>query len=306
MMMVVLQLLITTLAALGLHQIVTTENKKQLQKQLVKGLIATGAIFLLAIILYISFDYKTQNDKALLTQVKNMGQQQVTDYVTDYVKGIVADRKGMFMEDILRSFGFILLAAGLIFASLKKWINPIVVAIGIALFAFIDVALVNKTYLNAENYQEKMENENVLEANALDKKLIEDNTDYRVFNQSGNRFSENSTSYLFKSVGGYHPAKLRLYQDLIERQLGKPMLNQSVLSMLNTKYIIQKGRKSQNGPVETVDVKNNLNAAGSAWFVRGITFVKDADAEMKALDSFDVKATAFVQEQYKSSITITP
>jgi len=122
-----------------------------------------------------------------------------------------------------------------------------------------------------------------------------------VFNMSGNSFSENNTSYLYKSVGGYHPAKLRIYQDLIERQLSKQEPNMAVLDMLNTRYFIQKDR---NGATQAV--QPNTGALGSAWLIKNIVFVKDADAEMKALDNFNPRDTAFVQDAFKTAIPFMP
>jgi hypothetical protein len=155
MILVIPQLLLTTMAVLALHKITTTEDKKVLQTQLKRGLIAVGAIFFIAFVCYFSFDYQSLSDKQMLKQVKEMGQPQLIDSIKDFTKGLAEDRKSLFMQDIFRSLGFILLATLLIFASLKNWLKPIFVALGVALFAFIDVAMINKTYLNNELYQDK-------------------------------------------------------------------------------------------------------------------------------------------------------
>jgi Bacterial membrane protein YfhO len=193
-----------------------------------------------------------------------------------------------------------LLAAVLIFASLKNWLKPIFVALGIALFAFIDLAMINKTYLNSEIYQDKNEVSTSLDANAKDREILADKSNYRVFNVNGNGFSEAATSYVFNSVGGYHSVKLRLYQDLIERQFSKQGMNEGILDMLNVKYLLQKDRNDK-----TVQYQQRNTALGNAWFVKNIQFVKDADAEMNALNTLNPKDTAIVQEQYKSSIPFT-
>jgi uncharacterized membrane protein YfhO len=172
---------------------------------------------------------------------------------------------------------------------------------GLTLFSFIDLAMVNKTYLNSDNYKEKEEEEAQFNKTAKDDLILADKSDYRVFNMGGGSFQENNTSYLYKSVGGYHPAKLRIYQDLIERQLSKQQPNMAVFNMLNTKYFIQKDR---NGATQQVQL--NDGALGPCWLVKNIVFVKNADAEMAALDNFNPKDTAFVQDTFKNAVPFLP
>jgi Co/Zn/Cd efflux system component len=304
MIMVIPQLMLTTLAALALNKVIHTTDKAIYLKTFYKSLIALAGVFVFLFICYFQFDFISANDKILTDQVRKMGNPEISSYIKDYTNALVDDRKGLMLGDIFRSLGFILLAILAIWAFLKNWIKPLVAVSIIGIVAFMDVVMVNKTYLNESKYKDKQEDTAVFEPNQKDLQILADKTDFRVFNNSGNAFSENYTSYHFKSIGGYHAAKLGIYQDLIERQLGKAQPNVAVLNMLNTKYIIQKGRLSEGGPVVTANVQQNPGALGSAWFVKNINFVKDAEAEMKALDSFDAKQTAFVQEQFKSSISI--
>jgi hypothetical protein len=299
MILVIPQLLLTTLAVLCLNRIISDPDKKALQKKLIRGAIATGSVFLFAFICYFSFDYLSESNHAMLKQVKQMNQPQLTQYVKEFTNGLVTDRKSLFLTDIFRTLGFIILAAGLIYASLKKWIQPIVVGLGIALFAFIDVAMVNNKYLNEENYLAKEDKANEFVETAKDREILADQSNYRVFNKSGDRFAETASSYLYKSLGGYHSAKLRIYQDLYERQLSNEP-NPAVLNMLNAKYLIQKDQQEK-----TISYEKNNAALGSAWFVQSIRFVKDADAEMAALDQFNPKDTAIVQESFKPMLTAT-
>jgi uncharacterized membrane protein YfhO len=102
-----------------------------------------------------------------------------------------------------------------------------------------------------------------------------------------NTFNDASTSYFHKSIGGYHGAKLKRYQELIENHISKG--NMSVLNMLNTKYFItQKGQ-----------AQRNTSSLGNAWFVSEVSVVEDADAEIKALDNFNPKKTALVDKQFE-------
>jgi hypothetical protein len=168
---------------------------------------------------------------------------------------------------------------------------------------------VNTKYLKEENYITNEDSSGQLIANATDNKILADKTNYRVLNIGGGAFSENYTSFSFKSAGGYHPAKLRIYQDLIERQLQKsvqyyqyllqnnlPLQPDGVSSMLNIKYLIQKAGK------ETARYESLPETCGSAWFVPKVAFVKDADAEMSALDSIQPKKVAYVREALKQQV----
>ena len=305
MIMVVPQLILCTLAALGLSKLLDYDVKgTELLKKFYTSCIVTVVIFIILIICYTTFTYISANDTNLLNAVREMGNVELTSKINEYIDATISDRKDLFLGDIGRSFGYILLAAFLIFAIIKKWFNVTYAIIGIGLLAFLDVALINTTYLNESKYQPEADNTANLGPRAKDYEILKDRTDYRVFNIGGDRFSENGTSYMYKSVGGYHPAKLRIYQDLIERQLSKNPPNIGVLSMLNTKYIVQRGRMAKDSPAITVNYQVNNEALGSAWYVQQVQYVPNADAEMKALDSIQPKRTAYVQEQYKKNIVL--
>ncbi len=120
---------------------------------------------------------------------------------------------------------------------------------------------------------------------------------FRVFDQTAANafYSDSRTSYHHNSIGGYHPALLGLYNDIIENQLGKG--NEHVFNMLNTKYFIVQNPQTGK-PVAHL----NPDAFGNAWLVKGIKYVANADAEMHALDSTDLKDTAVVDKRYPSQI----
>lgn len=172
---------------------------------------------------------------------------------------------------------------------------------GFAVLGLIDLMPIDSKYLNADNYQEPTENESAFQKTQIDETILADKSYYRVFNVAGNAFTENITSYHYNSIGGYHAVKLRIYQDLIEKQLSKQQLNLPVLNMLNTKYLIQ---KDANGL--TQNYQRNDSAMGAAWFVKNIRYVPSPMEEMNALDNFNPKDTAVIQEQYKSRVGNTP
>src|SRR5205085_11892312 len=126
----------------------------------------------------------------------------------------------------------------------RKVLKPFVVMAVIGVFSFADVMAIDNNYLKTENFQEKEENEAAFNPTPADQAILQDKSWYRVLDLSqgniGAAFNGGAlTAYHHKTIGGYHPAKLSIYQDLIEHQLYKYPDNQNVLDMLNTKYIIE-------------------------------------------------------------------
>jgi hypothetical protein len=302
MILVIPQLLLAMLAVLGIHTIINTPNKKTLLPALKKGLITTGAVFVILFLLYFSFDFLSGNDKELLRQVREMNQPQFFETVNSFFDGLKADRKSMMLADIFRSLVFIAVAILFIYLAIRNIINATALLTGLAAFILIDLLTVDSKYLNKDNYEEKIENENVFRKSKIDEQILSDTSYYRVFNFAGNRFSENITSYNYNSVGGYHAAKVLIYQDLIEHQLSKQTPNLAVLNMLNTKYFIQKDPRSG----QTQNFQLNEDALGPCWLVKHIQFVQNANEEMKALDNFNPEDTAIVQEKFKPFIPFMP
>jgi hypothetical protein len=300
MILVVPQLLLPLAAVLFVQHVLQTPDKKDLLPLLKKGGIAIGGILVLLLVIYFGAGYMSGADKDVMRQVRQANQPQLVDYVKSFYDGLKADRQSLMMGSIVRSFVFMLLAAALVLGYVRKMFNGTVLSIGLALFALIDVALINNKYFNSDNFQDKDNTEAEFSVSKADVEIMNDKSDYRVFNVAGS-FQENNTSYHYKSVGGYHPAKLRIYQDLIERQLGRQEFNEGVLDMLNTRYLIQKDRAGV-----TQQYQKRETALGPCWLVKQVVFVKDADAEMAAIEDFNPKDTAFVQEQFKASVPFMP
>jgi Bacterial membrane protein YfhO len=302
MVLVIPQLLLPMLAILGVNAYINTADKKSLLPKFKKGMIATAVVFAILFMMYLSFSFLSKSDSDLLNQVRNMNQSQLYESVKPFFDGLKADRKGLMLEDIFRSLGFIAVAALTLFLFIRNKIKPLAAIIVLILFAFTDVITIDNKYLNSDNYQDKLENENSFQKTKADEEILADTSSYRVLNMAGDRFAENITSYYYNSVGGYHPAKILIYQDLIEKQLSKEQLNMPVLNMLNTKYLIQKDQRTG----QTKSYQKNEGALGPCWFVKNIQFVKNADEEMNALDHFNPKDTAIVQESFRSAIPFMP
>ena len=299
MIMVVPQLLLPMLAVLTVNEFISVKDRLALKAMFRKGLIATGVVFLVLFLLYFSLDFLSTTDSTFLKQARGIGQPEIYGLVKQFFDALVSDRKSLMMGDIFRSLIFILIAAGILFLLIRNTLKPIWAIVLLIVFSFADIITIDSKYLNADNYKDKEESTASFVKTAADEEILKDTSFYRVLNVGGDAFSENYTSYYYNSIGGYHPAKLRLYQDIIERQISRS--NMSVINMLNTKYFIQK-----DGQGQTQKFQKNEGALGNCWFVKNISFVKNADEEMKALDHFNPKDTAFVQESYRQSIPFMP
>jgi len=302
MALVIPQLLLPMLAALALNRFAETTDQKITLPAFKKGLLATAGVFILLLLIYATSGFLSTADNNLLKEIRSMGQAQLLTIVNSFFDGLKADRKELMMSDILRSLGFILAAALALFLMIRNKLHVTAASLFIVVLSFADLIAIDNHYLNSSHYQDRLENEGVFQKSKADEEILADTTYFRVLNVSGDPFSDAVTSYHYNSIGGYHAAKLRIYQDLIERQLRKQEPNMPVLNMLNTKYFIQKD--PQTGL--TQNVQKNEGALGAAWFVKHIQFVKNADEEMQALDHFSPKDTAIVQESFKAFVPGQP
>jgi hypothetical protein len=298
MILVIPQLLLPMLAVLGLEKIASTNDKSLLLPQIKKGAIAVAATFGVLFIIYFMSDFMSGSDKELMKQVRLSNDSQWLQILNTFYDGLKEDRRSLMIGSIFRSFGFALVALVFVWLAIRKTISAKLLGIGLALFVLIDNIPIDVKYLNYDNYQDKQENEGVFVKSKVDDEILADTSFYRVFNVSG--FQDNNTSYYYNSIGGYHAAKIGIYQDLIEQKLVKGQSNLPVLNMLNVKYIIRRGR---NG---TEAYQKNDSALGNAWLVKKILYVKDAYAEMDAVGNVNPKDTAVVQDMFKSSIPFEP
>ncbi len=204
------------------------------------------------------------------------------------------DRKALLKADALRSLIYIILAAGSLYAFFIKKLKPLYFVAILGLLIVVDMWTVDKRYMNNDNFVEKQTVDNPITPTAADLQILKDKTlDYRVLNLTVSSFNDGSTSYFHKSIGGYHGAKMKRYQELIEEHLSKG--NMAVLNMLNTRYFIQ---PSKSGPV----VQFNPNALGNAWFIDTVQYVPNADAEIAALNGFNPSKKVIVDKRFKKCL----
>jgi hypothetical protein len=286
----VTSLLIPLLAALAIKEMLEEKvTKDETFKALRNSFIITGGLtFILAVApsLVGSFVNEAKDQ-----QVFGQAYKQIID-------SIAQDRSNMLRSDAFRSFFFIFLAAALIFAYIKNKVKANVLVIAIAALILVDMWSVDKRYLNNDKFvkkSKKVETERL--PDATDQQILQDkDLYYRVYNLTVNPFTDASTSKFHKSIGGYHAAKMKRYQELIEYHISKG--NMSVLNMLNTKYLI--GQDQQSGQKL---IQLNEQACGNAWYVSEIKYVANADSEITALTNFNAKTTAIVDERFKESLT---
>src|SRR5450432_373177 len=313
MALVMPQLGFALLAVLGLQEFVhSTDKGNILSKKFRNVLYLSGGLVFISIIIFFLSDFKPASDIRLkenfvsnIVQQQSRGkqptpeiQQQASQVVSGWMTALHEDRKGIFQADLIRSFLFVLLAAGLCWFYFRGKIKTPVLLSALLVLSSFDLIGEGRKYLNEDSYTE-LENIDFTPSNADLKINADPEKNFRVLDMAGgDPFQDAHTSYYHNSVGGYHPAKLALYNDLIEHQLVKG--NQMVYNMLNTKYVIRKGPDSKD------EAMLNAGAFGSCWLVTDIHFVNNADQEMAALDSINLRDTAVVENIYKDKIPFMP
>ncbi len=230
-------------------------------------------------------------------------------------------RRAMFTADAWRSFFIIAVGTLCILLFKAKKLRTGYMAGLLLLICLIDLWQVNKRYLNDAMFVPKYEREQAQPKTETDEIILADKTlDYRVLNLASNTFNENETSYYHKSIGGYHAAKLRRYQELIEAYISPEMQGAfkavaeaggnmtqvagdsiyPVLNMLNTKYFILPLQSGKTVPVE------NPYTYGNAWFVNSVKFVDNANQELDALGQLDLRHEAVADAKFRELLKTVP
>lgn len=247
-------------------------TKEEQVKALKYGGIVSGAIIVLILLgTQGMFNYVGEGDDKLAQQFG-----QAADQIMSALR---ADRASMALSDTVRSLIFIALAYALLHFYLKEKLSKTMLIGGISVLMLADLLPVAHRYLNKEkHYITEQQWEAKLKPNNADREILKDTElYYRVFDVTVSPFNDARGALFHKMVGGYSAAKLQIYQDLIERQLGN--MNGAVLNMLNTKYFVVPGQNNQ--PM----VQRNPGALGNAWFVNNIKVVNSAEEEMNALNA---------------------
>ena len=280
MILVIAEFTIPLLAFLALSKFLDSENKLKNLNNLKNAFYITGGITLVfALFPSMFLDFLSEKDLSPISSgVKTPD---------GFLDGLVADRSSLLSSDAWRSFIFIALSFGVLMAFVKEKISKKYVILLLGVLLITDMWNINKRYLNDEHFVRKNKIKNPYRPTQADNFILKDkDPNFRVFNQSVSTFNDASTSYFHKSIGGYHGAKLKRYQELIEFHISKG--NMSVLNMLNTKYFITQDGRAQMNP----------GALGNAWFVQDLNIVEDADDEITALGMFDPAKTMILDKRF--------
>ncbi len=270
--------MVIALGALGLQAFLDRSTDSATKKRalyLAGG--TTGGILLLGLLLSFSFDYGTAG--AELPQTVATALQE--------------DRAALLRADLTRSFLFIAIAFGLLFARLRANLGSTLVIIGLGLLTLIDLWSVGRRFVSKDDFIDPAAKQRITEAKEVDLQIKQDpDPHFRVADLSQNPFSNAITSYHHKSIGGYHAAKLMRYQELIERYLSDPSRNMHIYGMLNAKYLILTNGQAQQ----------NREALGNAWFVKSYEILPNGDAEMAALATLKPGEQAVLQETFRPQL----
>ena len=245
----------------------------------------------------------------------------------EHLQPIIANleemRVAMFTADAWRTVVFILAGAFMIWLFIKNRIKAHWVVVAIILISLVDMWQVNKRYLNDAQFTPPTQNLQAFAKTPTDEFILQDPTlYYRVLNLATSTFNDGITPYWHKTIGGYHAAKLRRYQDLIDVHLSKEMgvlsndiiqtqgnldsisgRDFDVLNMLNTKWVIMAAQEGQTIPIE------NPHAFGNAWFVDDVKYVNSPDEAIDALAQVDLHTTAVVNQSDADALknwTVSP
>ncbi|MCL2511271.1 MAG: YfhO family protein [Bacteroidales bacterium] len=287
MTLVIAELTMPLLGFLALKNIWDgTVDKMKVLRSVKWSLIITGGLCLIFVLFKRSFfDFSASSD----IQLRSNG------FPEWLIGALEDDRAAMLLKDSLRSLAFIVLAAGAIFLYLKGKMGKALLTVALAVLILVDMWTINKRYVNDSHFVTQKALLNQFAPTPADKQILSDkDPNYRVFNQTVSPFNDATTSYHHKSVGGYHGAKLRRYQDVIDHHLLKG--NMDVFNMLNTKYFIAAG---QDGAPYA---HYNRNALGNAWFVNEYVMVENADQEIVALGDFNPATTAIIDQRFNNQL----
>ena len=273
---VLLELCFPVLAVMGLQSFFQLDQIQQKKALLQSTLFGVG-VMLILFLFKGTFNFSAASDDYF---IKNYG--------PAFVDALKSDRKTMYSADLLRSAFFILIVAGALWLYVKNKFAQNTTIILIGLVMIFDLFLVDKKYVSAKDFVSKREIEVPFQATPVDLQILQDSSNYRVFEINGN-LSSARASFFHKSIGGYHAAKPRRMQQLFDYQIAKN--NLEPLNFLNVKYLIQTDKEGKEFPIA------NPEANGNSWFVSQVKLVHSADEEMKALDKLDSKNVAIINDK---------
>jgi hypothetical protein len=293
MTLVIAQVVVPFFGLYGLYQLMTANLPAGFDKKVIKSAAIVAASLLGIVILGTSnSDMVGLSDKEIL---KSSGQGAV-----DVIKSL---RDKLVWGDIWRTLGFVALAFAMIYGAVSKQLKPIIIS-GILLVAItLDMVTVSQRYLNESNWQEKEEEEAIIPTK-YDEMVMRDNREgARVFDLRYNPFNDNHAAPFHKNIGGYHPAKLSRYQDVISYCItpnggqlnGDFITKNNALDMLNCKYVLSRDQKSG-----AEEVFPRMNPLGHAWFVDSVKIAEKPKDALNMINTVNIRKNAVVEKTEES------
>ncbi|HIZ69145.1 MAG TPA: YfhO family protein [Candidatus Prevotella avicola] len=309
--LVIAEFTIPLLAMLGLKRIVEEPNLLKTRKFYISMGVTAGICLLFALVPTLFFpDFVSQAEREALSQLPQ-------EYIAPILSNLTEMRKAVFTADCWRSFWIIAVGvAVLLLYRAKKLTVPYMVG-ALAVLCLADMWQVNKRYLHDDMFVEKSVRDTPQEKTTTDELILQDKAlDYRVLNLASNTFNENETSYYHKSIGGYHAAKLRRYQEMIDAYIAPEMQGAMkaiaeangdmsqvkgdsiypVLNMLNTRYFIMPLQGGQTVPLR------NTYCYGNAWLVDKVAYVDNANQEIERVGKLDLRHEAVADKKFQSAL----
>ncbi len=271
------------------------------QKEIIKKLktsayIVVGILVVLIAIPSVLFSFKADNHQDFLSQLNQIAGGD-TSFGPSIGQALIEDRISLFRADAIRSLIFIVVGIAVLWFLINKKLSQSIGLVIIGVIILADLWSVDKRYLNDDKFVAKAIMNQQAKPREVDEFIMRDtDPNYRVLDLTIGTFSDASATAFHKTIGGYHAAKLKRFQEVIDKQF-TGSLNQDVLDMLNTKYFITQGKEGESSAMQA-----NATACGHAWFVQSIQFTKDNDQEMQAISSFDPKKEAIVNEEFKDMV----
>ena len=313
--LVIAEFTIPLLAALALKKIVDEPEvlTKQMKFVYISLALTAGVALLLALFPGMMEPFVSDQERQMITSIQGMD----GNTANMILSNIAAMREAMVSADAWRSVIVILIGFALLFLYKMKKLRAEYMVICMAVLCLVDMWQVDKRYLNDEMFVPKSERDMPHQATSTDLAIMKDKSlDYRVLNLASNTFNENETSYFHKSIGGYHPAKLRRYQEMIDAYIAPEMQAAMqaiaaaggnmqavdgvktfpVLNMLNTKYFILPLQGGTTAPIQ------NPYAQGNGWFVNKLNYVDDANAEYAEVGKIDVRHEAVADKKFEAAL----
>lgn len=311
--LVIAEFTIPLLAALALKRIVDeptvlTKNMKFVYASLA---LTAGVALVMALMPSMMGPFVSDQERQMLSGIQGM----TPDVQNMMLSSIATMRAAMVSADAWRSIIVIIIGVAMLLLFKAQKIKPLYLIVGISALCLIDLWQVDKRYLNDEMFVPKSERDTPQQATATDMEILKDKAlSYRVLNFASGAFNENNTSYFHKSIGGYHPAKLRRYQEMIDKYIAPEMQAAMqaigskggvmsevdgrklfpVLNMLNAKYFIVPLQGNATTSIQ------NPYAQGNGWFVDKLTYVADANAEYAEVGKIDVRHEAVADKKFEA------